>query len=254
MKMQSSNKNYISTIDIGLSGDEAERLTEEHYCTYQSNSSNSKIILTYQSKIQCQFNLLCFFCIFNSFRTLKKDSKEFKRKKSSSIKVWYFNIYKILDEKIRTEFKLPPLFIGIHLYTRTTNSLSRKFSNSNLTHILSWKKKRTKATHLISTGLVLLVLILRLSLLLSPHLAHGSICGKLDCYFEHDKAGVLKLNNDMVYFERFNIVWRFWTEAIWTNWRECCVSFQFHSESVQMLRASSFENVSTKLLNKPFNK
>ena len=31
MKMQSSNKNYISTIDIGLSGDEAKRLTEEHY-------------------------------------------------------------------------------------------------------------------------------------------------------------------------------------------------------------------------------
>lgn len=101
--------------------------------------------MTYQSKIQCQFNLLCFFCIFNSFRTLKKDSKEFKRKKSSSIKVWYFNIYKILDEKIRTEFKLPPLFIGIHLYTRTTNSLSRKFSNSNLTHILSWKKKEDES-------------------------------------------------------------------------------------------------------------
>lgn len=222
--------------------------------------TNQKVQTVKYSWLTCQkFNLNSnYFASFVYLTVLEPWRKTAKNLKERSLVPSRYDSLTFIKFKMK-RFELNsnyPHYSSVFIYTRgrQTPCHENSVTLANLTHILSWKKKRTtKTTHLISTGLVL-VLILRLSLLLSTHRAHGSICGKLDCYFEHDKAGVGKLNNDTVYFERINIFWRFWTEAIWTNWRECCVSFQFHSESAQMLRASSFENVSTKLLNKPFNK
>lgn len=134
--------------------------------------------------IQCRFKLLASFVILTVLEFWRKTTKNLKKGclvQSRHDK----NIYKKLRGRIRFELNLNCLPLTFRLYSFIhvdDKHVVRKLSNFN-TYFKLKKKRKAKTTHLIPTGLML-VLILCSSILFPAHWARGSICGKLDCYFK----------------------------------------------------------------------